>query len=62
MPIEVSQVNECKYCFATHTLLGQKAGFTEQQTIEIRRGDLLGDAKLDALAGFSRSVAKNRGR
>jgi uncharacterized peroxidase-related enzyme len=57
----VSQVNECKYCLAAHTLLSQKAGFTEQETIDIRRGVLLGDKKLDTLAGFVRSVAKNRG-
>lgn len=58
----VSQVNECKYCLAAHTLYGQNAGFTEQQTIEIRRGGLGSDAKLYALASFSRSVAKNRGK
>jgi uncharacterized peroxidase-related enzyme len=57
----VSQVNECRYCLAAHTLLGQKAGFTEQETINIRRGDLLGNDQLDALASFVRSVATNRG-
>lgn len=42
--------------------MGQKAGFTEQQTIEIRQGGLLSDAKLDALASFSRGVAMKRGK
>jgi uncharacterized peroxidase-related enzyme len=58
----VSQVNECKYCLAAHTLLGQRAGFTQQETIDIRRGELLGNDKLDALASFVRSVATNRGK
>jgi uncharacterized peroxidase-related enzyme len=58
----VSQVNVCNYCLAAHTILGQKAGFTEQQTIKIRRGDLLGDDTLDVLAKFVRSVVTNLGR
>ncbi len=59
--LAVSQVNDCKYCLAAHTLLAQKAGFTEMQTIAIRRGDFPEDSKLDALVRFSRSVAENRG-
>jgi AhpD family alkylhydroperoxidase len=58
----VSQVNECRYCLAAHTLLAQKAGFSEKQTIEIRRGEFPSDTKLDALTKFVRSVAENRGR
>ncbi len=58
----VSQVNECKYCLAAHTLLAQKAGFTELQTIEIRRGSFSSDNKLDALVRFSRRVAEERGK
>lgn len=58
----VSQVNDCTYCLAAHTLLGQKAGFTIEQTIEIRRGYFAGNSKFDALARFSRSVAENRGK
>ncbi len=49
----VSQVNDCKYCLAAHTLLAQKAGFTEQQTIDIRRGRFPVDKKFDALIRFT---------
>lgn len=58
----VSQVNQCKYCLAAHTLLAKKAGFTEEQTIEIRRGEYPSDSRLDALIRFTRSVSENRGK
>ena len=58
----VSQVNQCRYCLAAHTLLAQKAGFTEQQTIQLRRGSFSSDAKFDAMAKFVQSVAINRGK
>jgi len=57
----VSQVNQCQYCLAAHTMLGQNAGFTAEQIIEIRRGEVNFDAKLNALAKFVQSVAVNRG-
>ena len=58
----VSQVNDCRYCLAAHTLLALKAGFTELQTIAIRRGSFPDGSKLDALVRFSRSVAEHRGK
>lgn len=58
----VSQVNDCRYCLAAHTLLAQKAGFSEEQTVDIRRGNFSANAKFDALIRFTRSVAENRGR
>jgi AhpD family alkylhydroperoxidase len=57
----VSQVNECEYCLAAHTALGKMNGFTDEQIIDIRRGTAAFDAKLDALARFTRSTAINRG-
>ena len=58
----VSQVNGCDYCLAAHTMLGQKAGFSAEEIIQIRRGDYDGNTKLVALARFVRSVAENRGK
>ncbi len=57
----VSQVNTCEYCLAAHTALGKMNGFTDAQIIEIRRGTASFDAKLDALARLTRSIALNRG-
>ena len=60
--LAVSQVNNCQYCLAAHTLIGQKTGFTPDQVLEIRGGRAEFDDKLDALAQFARAVAENRGR
>jgi AhpD family alkylhydroperoxidase len=46
----VSQVNDCAYCLAAHTVLGGMAGFTPEQILEIRKGAAVFDPKLDALA------------
>lgn len=58
----VSQVNECAYCLAAHTAIGGMVGFTPEQILEIRAGRAGFDAKLDALAKLTRSIAVNRGR
>ena len=42
----VSQVNECAYCQAAHTVLGKMNGFSEEQNIEIKKGITAFDAKL----------------
>ncbi len=56
-----SQVNACEYCLAAHTALGKMNGFSDDQILDIRRGVAPFDAKLDALARFTRSAAVNRG-
>jgi hypothetical protein len=57
----VSQVNECAYCLAAHTVLGGMVGFTPEQIIAIRKGGAAFDGRLDALARLVKSAAENRG-
>lgn len=57
----VSQVNGCQYCLAAHTVIGGMVGFKPEQIIEIRRGGVSWDAKLDALAKLVRNIASERG-
>lgn len=57
----VSQVNSCDYCLAAHTVIGKLNGFSEEQTIEIRKGEVTFDARYDALAKFAKETAINRG-
>lgn len=57
----VSQVNECVYCLAAHTVLGGMAGFTPEQIVEIRKGGASFAPKLDALARLVKSAAERRG-
>lgn len=58
----VSQVNQCVYCLAAHTALAKMNGFTDEQIIELRRGNATFDARFAALAHFVKEVATNRGK
>jgi AhpD family alkylhydroperoxidase len=57
----VSQVNQCAYCLAAHTVIGGMVGFTPEQIVEIRRGTAAFDAKLDALARLVKNITTERG-
>jgi AhpD family alkylhydroperoxidase len=37
--LAVSQLNGCKYCQAAHTATGKMNGFTDDQIIELRKGE-----------------------
>lgn len=57
----VSEAYGCTYCLAAHTLLGKKAGLTEEQTLGIRRGAPQ-PAKLAALVRFVNAAIQPKGR
>jgi uncharacterized peroxidase-related enzyme len=57
----VSQINECQYCLAAHTMLGKMNGFTDAQVLEIRRGHASFDPKFDALARLTMGITQSRG-
>ena len=59
--LAVSEVNECSYCLAAHTMLGQNAGFSEEETQELR-GGTTGDPKLKALTQLARELMETRGK
>ena len=56
----VSQVNGCRYCQSAHTAIGKMNGFTDEEVIQLRKGES-DDAKLDALVKLAREIAINRG-
>lgn len=58
----VSEVNGCRYCQSAHTALGKMNGFTDEQVLEIRSGAASFDAKLDALAKFTKNIVINRSK
>lgn len=58
----VSQVNNCNYCLAAHTVIGKMNGFTDEQVIAIREGNVTFDAKIKALTDFTREVTLDKGR
>ena len=58
--LTAGQANNCEYCVAAHTFLGTKAGLTQDQTVEARRGTVK-DAKLNGLAKFVLALHEKRG-
>jgi AhpD family alkylhydroperoxidase len=58
----VSQVNGCYYCLSAHTVIGKMHGLTDEQIIEIRKGGVSFDAKLDALVKLAKNITENRGK
>jgi len=58
----VSQVNDCEYCLAAHTTLGKMNGFSEEQILDIRSGEITFDDRLSALEAFVRDTTINRGK
>ena len=57
----VSGINGCHYCTSAHTVIGKLNGFTDEQILEIRRGSISFDAKLNALAQFVKEVTNKKG-
>lgn len=57
-----SEINGCDYCRAAHTALGKMNGFTDDQILEIRGGNVSFNEKLDALAKFTAAVVNNKGK
>jgi len=58
----VSEVNDCNYCKAAHTAIGKMNGFDDGQILEIRRGNISFDPKLDALVKLAKSITEKRGK
>lgn len=58
--LSVAQTNECAYCLAAHTMLAKMSGFTEEETIQIRKGEIKNE-RLSILAKISKEITRNRG-
>lgn len=56
----VSQVNNCDYCLAAHTMLAGMRGYDREEIIGLRKG-LASDAKLQAALQLAKSIASNKG-
>jgi len=56
----VSQVNQCEYCLAAHSLLAAKHGFSSDEILAIRKGEA-SNPKLNAVINLAKSIASNKG-
>jgi len=59
--LTVSYENECVYCVAAHTTVGQMNKVEEEILKQLRSGKELSDTKLNELVSFTRSVFTKRG-
>ncbi|SDC98837.1 uncharacterized peroxidase-related enzyme [Cupriavidus sp. YR651] len=59
--LSVSQATQCDYCLAAHTLMAKGAGYTTEQTRQLRQGNYPEDAKIDALTRFAVELVTTRG-
>ncbi|UUC44237.1 carboxymuconolactone decarboxylase family protein [Flavobacterium cerinum] len=57
----VSEVNNCDYCLAAHTLIAGMKGISKEETLNFRRGSV-NDPKLNAVLQLAKSVAENKGK
>lgn len=60
--LSISRVNGCDYCTAAHSMLAdKKSGVAVDVLAALRAGTTIPDAKLEALAKFTRSMVLKRG-
>ncbi len=60
--LTISRVNECTYCVAAHSWIADKMSKTPAQAIQaVRDDEEIEDAKLRALARFTRTMVVSRG-
>ena len=55
--LAVGNQDECDYCQAAHTASAKKAGFSDDEIMQIRSGEIDFDPKLAALAEVARNTA-----
>lgn len=58
--LAVGETNQCGYCLSAHTAIGKMIGFTEEQTLDIRSGQVA-DVKIKALTELAREITAERG-
>ncbi len=58
----VSQLNGCDYCKSAHTEMGKMAGFTDEEILEIRKGNIRFDSKLNELLSLTKKIVEQKGK
>lgn len=58
--LAVSQANNCVYCKSAHTAIAKMNGFSEAETVELRKATI-NDPKLKVLSTMAKQVAEKAG-
>lgn len=56
----VSEVNNCKYCLAAHTMVAKTKGFSHEEIISVRKG-YTEEARLNTLIKLAKNITENHG-
>lgn len=59
--LAVSEAAGCGYCVAAHTMVARMAGLGREAILALRHGHASGNARLDGLATFARTLAAGSG-
>ncbi|RCW24082.1 putative peroxidase-related enzyme [Ciceribacter lividus] len=60
--LTISHENRCQYCMAAHSMVGEKMSNVPAAVLSaLRAGNILPDARLQALSVFTRLMVKGRG-
>lgn len=59
--LSISYVNECHYCMAAHSAVGDMAKVPTEIIDAIRNGQAIPDVKLEALSQFTKIMVEKRG-
>ena len=59
--LRVAELNRCQYCASAHTLLGKKAGLSEEEVLASREGSA-GDTQANAVLELVTSIVTKHGR
>ena len=59
--LSVAQENDCRYCLEAHTAIAKAQGFSEEETVQLRKADIA-DPKLKALTLLAKEIVKTQGR
>lgn len=60
--LSVSYENNCHYCMAAHTTIGQMTKVPQDILDALRNGNTLQNARLDALSKYAKATTQKRGR
>lgn len=59
--LSAGEANSCGYCLSAHTAIGKMNGFSEEETVQLRTGEIADD-KLNALSKLVRNIVITRGK
>lgn len=60
LAVAIGEVSHCHYCVSAHTVIGKKAGLSDKEALDARRG-VAKDPKEQAAITFAQTMVRERG-